>query len=78
MWRGEVSNAVNMTAMVIIHTNIKTLGATKNKSKFYQHMYIKYLFLIIVMKKKWYAITLFLEIELKNPSSSDVGADQYL
>ena len=28
-------------------------------------MYIKYLFLRIVMKKKWYAITGFLEIGLK-------------
>ena len=28
-------------------------------------MYIKYLFLRIVMKKKWYVITRFLEIELK-------------
>ena len=73
-----MSNALNMTAVVIIHTNIKTLGATKNKSKFYQHMYIKYLFLIIVMKKKCYAITLFLEIGLKDHSSSDVGANQYI
>ena len=62
--------------MVIIHTNIKTLGATKKKSKLYQHMYIKYLFLRIVMKKKWYAITRFLEIGLKNPSFLDRRNDQ--
>ena len=34
-----------------IHTNIKTLGATKKKSKFYQHIYIKYLCMRIVTKK---------------------------
>ena len=62
--------------MVIIHTNIKTLGATEKKSKLYQHMYIKYLFLRIVMKKKWYAITRFLEIGLKNPSFLDRRNDQ--
>ena len=34
-----------------INTNIKTLGATKKKSKFYQHIYIKYLCMRIVTKK---------------------------
>ena len=50
------------------HSNIKTLVATKKKSKFCQDIYIKYLFLRIPMKKKWYASTQFSEMLLKNPS----------
>ena len=51
-----------------IHTNIRNLDATKKKSKFYQHKYIRYLFLRIPVKKKWYASTQFSEMLFKTPS----------
>ena len=71
MYNGEVQNSLKTAVMVMynVHTTIKNLGATKKRSKFYQHnMLHQIMFIRIVMKKKWYASTQSLERLLKNSS----------